>query len=58
MQDTASSKAHLEFGSSDNPIPTREADYAHHITACPPRFENLMASLSCIVTNRMNEPYF
>jgi hypothetical protein len=28
--------AHPEFGSSD---------YAHHITACPPGFENLTASL-------------
>ena len=26
----------LEFGSSVNSIPTRGADYAHHITACPP----------------------
>ena len=23
------------------------ADYAYHITACPPRFENLRASLPC-----------
>ena len=37
--------AYLEFGSSVNPIPTRGADYAHHITACPSGFENLMASL-------------
>ena len=36
---------HLEFGVSISPIPTRGADYAHHITASPPRFENLMASL-------------
>ena len=34
-----------EFGSSVNPIPTTGADYAHHITACPPRFEILTASL-------------
>ena len=34
-----------EFGSSVNPIPTRGADYAHHITACSPGFENLTASL-------------
>ena len=34
-----------EFGSSVNPIPTRGA---HHITACPPRFENLAASLECV----------
>ena len=37
--------AHPEFGCSVNPIPTRGADYAHHITACPPGFENLAASL-------------
>ena len=37
--------AHPEFGSPVNPIPTRGADYAHHIIACPPRFENLTASL-------------
>ena len=35
----------LEFGVSVNPIPTRGADYAHRITACPPGFENLTASL-------------
>ena len=37
--------AHPEFGVSVNPIPTRGADYAHHITACPSGFENLTASL-------------
>ena len=37
--------AHPEFGSSVNPIPTWGADYAHHITACPPGFENLATSL-------------
>ena len=37
--------AHPEFGSSGNPITTREADYAQRITASPPRFENLTASL-------------
>ena len=37
--------AHQEFGSSANPIPTRRAYYAHHITACPPGFEILAASL-------------
>ena len=37
--------AHLEFGSSVNPITTRGADYAHHITASPPGFENPAASL-------------
>ena len=39
--------AHLEFGVSVNPIPTRGAEYAHRITACPPGFENLAASLIC-----------
>ena len=37
--------AHPEFGSSVNPITTRGADYAQHITAGPPGFENLAASL-------------
>ena len=37
--------AHLEFGSSVNPITTRGADYGHHITASPPGFENPVASL-------------
>ena len=37
--------AHLEFGSSVNPITTRGADYALHITASPPGFENPAASL-------------
>ena len=38
--------AHPEFGISVHPIPTRGgADYTHHITACPSRFENLVASL-------------
>ena len=37
--------AHPEFGSSVNPITTRGADYAHHITASPPEFENPAASL-------------
>ena len=37
--------AHLEFWSSVNPIQTRGAGYAHLITACPPGFENLAASL-------------
>ena len=34
-----------EFGSSVNPIATRGADYAHHITASPPGFENPAAAL-------------
>ena len=37
--------AHPEFGSSVNPITTRGADYAHHISASPPGFENPAASL-------------
>ena len=40
------SLAHPEFGSSVNPITTRGADYAHHITASPPEFEIQAASLS------------
>ena len=36
---------HLEIGVSVNPVPTRVADYAHSITACPPGFENLTVSL-------------
>ena len=36
--------AHPEFGTSVNPITTRGADYAHHITASPPGFENPAAS--------------
>ena len=38
--------AHPEFGSSVNPTPSRGADYAHHITACPPRFGNHTVSLN------------
>ena len=41
----ASGQGGLEFGSSVTPIPIRGVDYAHHITACPPEFENLTASL-------------
>ena len=37
--------AHSEFGSSVNPITTRGAVYAHHITASPPGFEIPAASL-------------
>ena len=37
--------AHPEFGNSVNPISTRGADYARHITASPPGFENPAASL-------------
>ena len=42
--------AHPEFGSSVNLIPTKGADYAHHITACQPGFENLTTSLSSYFT--------
>ena len=34
-----------EFGTSVKPVTTRGADYAHQITASPPRFENPAASL-------------
>ena len=37
--------AHPEFGSSVNPITTKGADYAHHITASTPGFENPAAYL-------------
>ena len=37
--------AHPKFGSSVNPITTRGADYAHHITASPPGFEKAAAYL-------------
>ena len=44
-----------EFGVLVKPIPTRGADYAHRITACPPRFENLAASLhDALVSNRID----
>ena len=43
--------AHLEFGSSVNPITTRGADYAHHITASPPGFEIPAASLYIIAAH-------
>ena len=43
--------AHLEFGSSVNPITTRRADYAHHTTASPPGFEDPGAWLLCKYTN-------
>ena len=42
--------AHLEFGSSVNPITTRGADYVHHITASPPGFENPAAALPYLET--------
>ena len=37
-----------QFGSSVNPITTRGADYAHHITASPPGFEKPAAALNTI----------
>ena len=37
--------AYLGFWTSVNPITTRGADFAHHITASPPGFENPLASL-------------
>merc|ERR1712008_245364 len=37
--------AQSKFGSSVDPIPTTEADYALHTTACPPGFENPTTSL-------------
>ena len=40
--------AHPEFGSSVNPITTGGADYTHHSTASPPRFENPVASLGML----------
>ena len=40
--------AHPEFGSSVNPITTRGADYAHHITASPPGLEIPAASLHIV----------
>ena len=40
--------AHPEFGSSVNPSKTRGVDYAHHITASPPGFENPAAALHFI----------
>ena len=42
--------AHPDFGSSVNPITTRGADYAHHITASPPGFENPAAALHLILS--------
>ena len=45
--------AHPEFGSSFNPTP-RGAGYAHHITACQTRFENLTAFLIQNYLNGLN----
>ena len=35
----------LHIGRSVNPISTREADYANHMTTCPTRFADLPISL-------------
>ena len=37
--------AHPDLGFQLNLFQPGEVDYAHHITACPPEFENLTASL-------------
>ena len=37
--------AHPDLGFQLTLFQPGEVDYAHHITACPPGFENLMASL-------------
>ena len=49
--------AHPEFGSSVNPIATRGADYAHHITARPPGFEIPAASLFTYI-RFLSHPFF
>ena len=40
--------AHPAFGVSVKPIPIKGADFANRITACPPEFENLAASLNVL----------
>ena len=50
--------AHLEFGSSVNPFPTMGTDFSHRITACPPGFENLVASLQTDVCNIIITEHF
>ena len=49
--------AHPKFGSSVNPITNMGggADYAHHITACPPGFETLAASLKFATFGRVKK---
>jgi hypothetical protein len=42
--------AHPEFGNSVNPITTKGADYANHITASPNGFENPAAYLIAYLT--------
>ena len=36
----------LDFGRLVNPISTRGADYAHHITTCPPDFQTFLRPLN------------
>ena len=36
----------LDFGRLVNPISTRGADYAHHITSCPPDFQTFLRLLN------------
>ena len=43
--DAGGALAPPEFESSVNPIPIQLAEYAHHITASTPGFENLTTSL-------------
>ena len=50
--------ANPEFGSSVDPITTRGADYAHHITASPPEFEIPAASLNDILLSLKKEDLF
>ena len=53
---------HPEFGVSVHPFPTGGgADHAHHITACPPGFENLTAPLHhyicCVIKHTLYSYY-
>ena len=50
--------AHQKFGSSVNPITTWGADYAHHITASPPGFENPAASLYYTTSPQTTEVFY
>ena len=43
--DAGGALASPEFESSVNPIPIQLAEYAHHITASTPGFENLKTAL-------------
>ena len=45
-------------GSSVNPITTRGADYARHITASPPRFEKPAAALGSVVAQNLKEKHY